>query len=285
MHRIVTGFLLCFALPWAMAAGVSASDREQRGMLEFSDYKLEYRCRGRGAPVLFLEAPSGLSTAEAFAPVFGAMADRTRACLLERLGFGASDAPLPGRVQTAGDYADELHALVVQVAPSEEIVIVGYSFGGFIARVYADRHPERVAGLLLIDAAHEDLFRAMKRGFSSEDWARLQQVFDWFLDNLGHDAWNSQFEVERARIDPELPVVVVSRGLDHERLRRTGMSEQAFRMANDLHDQYQQDLGRLTRNTIRIVARNSEHLIVDSEPELVLAALDRLLAELQAIDP
>jgi len=227
--------------------------------------------------VLYLESPSGLSATEAYAPVFDAMADRTRVCLLERLGFGNSDAPIPGRAQTARDYADELHALVERVSPDDEIVIAGYSFGGFIARIYADRHPDRVAGLLLIDAAHEDLFREMKRRLSAEDWARLQEVFDWFMEHLGHDAWASQFEVERTRIDPDLPVMVVSRGLDHQRLRLTGMSEGAYRIANDLHDHYQQDLAGLTQNTTRIVARESEHLIVDSEPEVVLAALDRLL--------
>jgi pimeloyl-ACP methyl ester carboxylesterase len=282
MGQLMIGALMSFALPWVLAATEISSVFANDGMLEFPDYRLEYRCRGEGTPVVFLESPSGLSAAEAFAPVFDDMAERTRVCRLERLGFGNSDRPIPGLVQTASDYADELHRLVSRAAPEGDIVIVGYSFGGFIARVYADRHPERVAGLLLIDAAHEKVFRAMKHRFSARDWARLQEVFDWFLDNLGHDAWTSQFEVSRARIDPELPVVVVSRGLDHQRLRLTGMSEDAFRLANDLHDHYQRDLGNLTRNTTRIVARKSEHLIVESQPRLVLDALDQLLRAVRA---
>lgn len=279
MHRMLAILLAC-TLPWAAADG--GVDPALDGLLDFADYRLEYHCRGEGTPVLYLESPSGLSAAEAFAPIFDALAERTRVCRLERLGFGASDAPPRGLVQTAADYADELHALVSRVSPDDDIVIVGYSFGGFIARIYADRHPERVAGLLLIDAAHEEWFRAMKRRMTAEDWAELQEVFDWFLEHLGHDAWASQFEVERTRLDPSLPVVVVSRGLDHERLRRTGMSEEAFRIANDLHDHYQHDLARLTKKTTHIVARGSEHLIVESEPEIVLDAVDRLLGLLRA---
>jgi len=281
MNRML-GVLLGWTLSWAAAATDGGFDLALDGMLEFTDYRLEYHCRGEGAPVIYLESPSGLSAAEAFGPVFEALAERTRVCRLERLGFGGSDAPPPGLVQTAADYADELHALVSRVSPGEEIVIVGYSFGGFIARIYADRHPERVAGLLLIDAPHEEWFRAMKRRMTVDDWAGLQEVFDWFLDRLGHDAWASQFEVERTRLDPDLPVVVVSRGLDHERLRLTGMSEEAFRVANDLHDHYQHDLARLTDHTTHVVARESGHLIVESEPELVLAAVDRLLGLLRA---
>jgi len=282
VNRMIIGALLSLALPSALAAGDNNVVLAEIGWLEFSDYRLEYRCRGEGTPVVFLESPSGLSAAEAFAPVFDAIADRTRVCHLERLGFGSSDRPIPGRAQTAGDYADELHALVSRVAPEGDIVIVGYSFGGFIARMYTGRHPERVAGLLLIDAAHEEVLRAMKRRFSSQDWARLQTVFDWFLENLGHDAWASQFEVSRAWIDPALPVVVVSRGLDHQRLRLTGMSEEAFRIANDLHDRYQQELGNLTGNTTRMVATESEHLIVESQPDVVLDALDHLLRAVRA---
>lgn len=287
MHALIAGLLMGWTMPGlvASAGGDADPDPVQQEMLEFADYRLEYRCRGAGTPVLYLEPPSGLSAAEAFAPVLDALADRTRVCRLERLGFGRSDAPMPGFVQTAADYADELHALVSRVSPDEDIVIVGYSFGGFIARVYADRHPDRVAGLLFIDAAHDDVFLAMKQRMSDVDWTRLQEVFDWFRDHLGHDAWTSQFEVAQARVDPDLPVIVVSRGLDHQRLRRTGMSEAAFRIANDVHDAYQHDLARLTRNTTRIVAHHSEHLVVDSEPEVVLDAVDRLLATLRASAP
>jgi pimeloyl-ACP methyl ester carboxylesterase len=281
MNRL-GAILLGWTLPWAAASTNGGMDSALGGMLEFTDYRLEYHCRGEGTPVLYLESPSGLSAAEAFAPVFPALAERSRVCRLERLGFGGSDAPLPGLVQTAADYADELHELVSRMSPDERIVIIGYSFGGFIARIYAHRYPERVAGLVLIDAAHEEWFRAMKRQMAAEDWARLQEVFDWFVDHLGHDAWTSQFEVEQTRLDPDLPFVAVSRGLDHERLRLTGMSDQAFRIANDLHDYYQHDLARLTENTTHVVAQDSEHLIVDSEPEIVLAAIDRLLGLLRA---
>jgi pimeloyl-ACP methyl ester carboxylesterase len=277
VSRIRPALLLGAVLLWTSAATAQHPNPTHQGSLAHADYQLEYQCRGEGRPVVFLEAPSGLSAAEAFAPVWEAIARRTRVCRLERLGFGASDAPVAGLVQTASDYASELHALVARTAPDQGIVIVGYSFGGFIARVYADRHRHRVAGLLLIDAPHEQEFRAMKRQMTAPDWAGLQEVFDWFVENLGHDAWTSQFEVARTRLDPALPVEVISRGLDHQRLRLTGMSESGFRIANDVHQRYQKALGALTRNTTRTVAVRSEHLIVESEPELVLAALDRLL--------
>ena len=282
MYQTVMKLIPWTLLPCMAAAADDVSGPTDHGMLDFPGYKLEYRCSGEGVPVLFLESPSGLGAEEAFAPVFDEMATRTRVCQLDRLGFVSSDAPVPGLVQTASDYAEELHALVSRASPADPIVVVGYSFGGFIAKVYADRHPERVAGLMLIDAPQEELFLEMKRRLSAQDWARMQEVFDWFLKNLGHDAWNSQFEVAQASIDADLPVVVVSRALDHQRLRLTGISEEAFRISNDLHREYQERLGNLTRSTKRIVATESEHLIVESEPEVVLEALDHLLRAIRA---
>lgn len=36
------------------------------------------------------------------------------------------------------------------------VVLVAHSFGGFVARAFAAVHPEDVAGLVLVDAVHED---------------------------------------------------------------------------------------------------------------------------------
>jgi pimeloyl-ACP methyl ester carboxylesterase len=37
-------------------------------------------------------------------------------------------------------------------------VLVGHSFGGALVRLYAHEYPNEVAGMVLVDAAHEDLF-------------------------------------------------------------------------------------------------------------------------------
>lgn len=271
--KLLAGLLAGLTMDVAFA-GVLPTDE---GMLKINGYSLEYACAGTGSPVFYLEAPSGLSAQEAFAGVFDDIATRTKACRLERLGFGKSDSPPEGLRQTADDYAAELHALVRKVSPDERIVIAGYSFGGFIARVYADRHPESVAGLLFIDAAHENVFQDMKATVSKEDWDKMQLVFDWFVENLGHDAWNSQFEVADTALRPDLPVVVISRGLDHQRMRLTGISEEAYRIVNDLHFKYQDVLADMTVNTKRLIATDSEHQIVDSEPEIVVQGVDLLL--------
>ncbi len=251
------------------------------GKLKVDGYELAYHCAGQGSPSIFLEPPSGISAAEAFQYVFDDIAKANRVCRFERLGMGDSDPVPDGLNQTVDDYARELGAVIDDVAPDDDIVIVGYSFGGLVARYYAAHHPERVRGLLLIDAAHEDWLREMKRQMSPADWGKMQEILDWFLENRGHNYWDSQFEMDEApKLQRSLPVGIVSRGRDFQRIRLAEISEQGFRIYNDLHDTYQAAQEQLTAETTRVIAADSEHYIPKSQPELVLQELRHLLARI-----
>ena len=64
---------------------------------------------------------------------------------------------------TLGDLADEL-ALVLEGAGIEEpIVLASHSLGGGVAQFYADRYPERVAGLVFVDSIAIPGFLALLR--------------------------------------------------------------------------------------------------------------------------
>jgi pimeloyl-ACP methyl ester carboxylesterase len=72
-----------------------------------------------------------------------------RAVALELRGHGRSDPAKNGDYTLEG-MANDI-AGVVERLNLERIVLVGHSLGGGVALVYAGAHPERVAGLLLID--------------------------------------------------------------------------------------------------------------------------------------
>ncbi|MFJ9415148.1 alpha/beta fold hydrolase [Streptomyces sp. NPDC101227] len=82
-------------------------------------------------------------------------AELTTSVLYDRAGTGWSDgAELP---RTAAEVADELRDLLRAAAVPAPYVLVGHSLGGAYARRYAQRFPDEVAGLLLLDPFHEDL--------------------------------------------------------------------------------------------------------------------------------
>ena len=80
------------------------------------------------------------------------MAKFTRACSYDRAGLGWSDAdPMP---RTAQRIVKELHTLLTNARMKGPYVLVGHSFGGLTARLYAAQYPEEVGEMVLVDPVH-----------------------------------------------------------------------------------------------------------------------------------
>jgi pimeloyl-ACP methyl ester carboxylesterase len=83
-----------------------------------------------------------------------AIAPFARVCTYDRAGLEWSD-PAP-TARTSQQIVNELHALLANAGIEPPYVMVGHSFGGLNVRLYASQFPEEVAGLVLVDACHED---------------------------------------------------------------------------------------------------------------------------------
>ena len=120
-------------------------------LVSVGTHRLHIQSEGEGSPSVVFDAALGASSLS-WSLVFPAVARLTRACAYDRAGFGWSEAgPLP---RTAGRIADELHTLVSAAGVAPPFVLVGHSFGGLVARMFAARHRDVVAGLVLIEPAY-----------------------------------------------------------------------------------------------------------------------------------
>jgi pimeloyl-ACP methyl ester carboxylesterase len=115
--------------------------------------KMHLYCTGQGEPAVILEAPqTGLSAL--WHPVQEAVSRFARVCSYDRAGFGWSEpGPQP---RSSERIASELHSLLTQAGVPPPYVLVGASAGGFHVRVFADRFPAEVAGVVLVDSSHPD---------------------------------------------------------------------------------------------------------------------------------
>jgi pimeloyl-ACP methyl ester carboxylesterase len=108
---------------------------------------------GRGSPaVVFL--PGGGTVGLDYLNVQERVAGFTTSVLYDRAGTGWSDRiDLP---RTSTQVTDELRALLRVAGVPAPYLLAGHSLGGLYARHYAQRFPDDVAALLLMDPAHED---------------------------------------------------------------------------------------------------------------------------------
>jgi pimeloyl-ACP methyl ester carboxylesterase len=139
-------------------------------MVDVGGFRMHLVCEGEGGPAVIFDSGHADVWLTWF-KVQPGLAKVTRVCTYDRAGIGYSD---PGpRPRSRRRMVEELRTLLARASIAPPYVLVGHSFGGLNVRLYAALHPREVAGLVLVDSAHEDHWRYAPREF----WQR-------YLDNM-----------------------------------------------------------------------------------------------------
>jgi pimeloyl-ACP methyl ester carboxylesterase len=160
--------------------------------------RLHYVCTGSGSPLVLFEV-SGFSNSTSFSAARSGLARHTRVCSYDRMGIGWSDDG-PSEIPV-GLLADDLRRLLDTLSPREPVIVVASSIGGVTAEMFARRHPERVAGLVFLDAGNSEavarlperdiplISRPACRALQAASAIGLVRLFDpWRLRQTGESA-------------------------------------------------------------------------------------------------
>ena len=253
--------------------------------MDVGGYRLAVRCIGEGNPTVVLETGLG-APGEYWAPVQQEIAGLTQVCLFDRAGRGKSD-PVPTTTpRTCADMLADLRALLRNAGILAPYVLVGNSIGGMNARLYAYRHPEEVAGLVLVDGSHQDQFTRMGEALPEPDpdspdshqgFYRFWAGGGW--RNPANNPENVDFVGSREQLRAirslgDLPVVVlVSEAFLHEAPTRLEAGPRLHEIWQDL----QRGLANLSSNGSYSVVESSGHFIQRDRPEAVVDAIRRVL--------
>jgi pimeloyl-ACP methyl ester carboxylesterase len=157
-------------------------------LVDVGGYRMHVLAEGqnKGNPtVVFI--PGAHSPGYALYHLHKALRQETRSILFDRAGSGWSDpGPFPRRTLQE---VEELRKALQAAGEPGPYVLVGHSYGGLLAVNYAFRHPDDVAGLVLLDATHPDYFVYSPAGWVSTTItvtriAGLAQLFGIDLSTL-----------------------------------------------------------------------------------------------------
>jgi pimeloyl-ACP methyl ester carboxylesterase len=266
-------------------------------LVDIGGHRLHIWCMGAGKPTVILDSGMG-GGAFTWPRVQPDVARFTQVCAYDRAGLGYSDSsPAP---RSSGQIARELALLIERGGVQGPVILVGASFGGLNTRIVASEYPERVAGLVLVDASHEkQRERYAAAGLDeSVPFALRLAVMSASVgllrlrgETLGPDPDNADPSVRRyvqatvhrtsryqasygelmqwsqsakdvaaSRRTLDIPLVVLTAGIS------SGPGE-------EIHQELQRDLATLSTRACHVIARRSRHVITADEPGLVVEAI------------
>ncbi|MEU8780410.1 alpha/beta hydrolase [Streptomyces sp. NPDC048637] len=276
--------------------------------------KLMVHRSGTGGPAVVFLPGAGLVGLH-YLNVHDRIAEVTTSVLYDRAGTGWSEpVALP---RTAAAVTDELRDLLRAAGVPAPYVLVGHSLGGAYARHYAQRFPDEVAGLLLLDPFHEDLLdhvpqqlQERQEQLNSQDLpdltadqlqqfrAALTQLLAKWPDPvrrplLEHQlaAWRTGWyegrnlhgevadEIRRGPALPDVPMIVLT-ALGYDVTQAHLCSEEEIRAINAAkHDLHAQLAASAGRGEHRVLNDAGHGFLHEDRPDAVLQAISELLGE------
>ncbi len=240
---------------------------------------------GSGTPAVILETGLG-AEAEEWEAVFQEVRQVTTVCRYDRANRGRSDpAPKP---RSALDCAADLHALLAAAAIPRPVVLAGHSLGGLIARLYAHRYPEDVAGLVLVDPMHEDQFeRIGPRYFppSAGEPEAVTQFRSFWTTHWRNPAKNAEgidFPASQAQaraIDSlgDMPMLVLTADAYTHEVPPVPDAQPIAAQLQTLWQAMHRELMQQSSQAAQIRVATSGHFIQREQPGVVAAAIRQML--------
>lgn len=198
------------------------------------------------------------------------LARTTRTCSYDRAGLGGSPA-IPGSLRDASDELADLERLLTHADLEPPYVLVGHSYGGLLAQLYAHRHTPEVAGVVLVDAVHPDWRdRAWASIPSTAELDGLRPTYSPLVRDVDLSAGEAL--ARRVRSLGAMRLAVVTAGHPGSPLVPPSFE----RSLGTLWDSMQRKLAKLSSDSMHVVAVNSDHVVqspLTGQPAVVLRAV------------
>jgi pimeloyl-ACP methyl ester carboxylesterase len=151
--RSVVSFLLCSLFSVVFLSPLWGQSNETKPpqpigkLVDVGAYRVHLYCTGTGSPTVVIVS-AGYSFD--WGLVQSDVEKSTQVCSYDHSGIGWSD---DGPKDSCSLRVDEVHAALKNAGVKGPYVVVGHSLGALVARVYAGKYPNEVAGMVFVDHA------------------------------------------------------------------------------------------------------------------------------------
>lgn len=193
----------------------------------------------------------------------------THVCAYDRPGTTRNDnimtdSTLVPQPTTAQQGVADLSALLKAANEPGPYVLVGHSWGGLIARLFASTYPDKVVGLVLIDPASEFL----KTSLTPEQWSTYIKATKELIESNGLEAPDHAGTLGLLHGSPQVPAMPVVVLTSDKRFDFGAGGPETWAAWRTAHDR----LAKLL-NAKHISKTNSGHAIQMEQPRLVIDAI------------
>jgi pimeloyl-ACP methyl ester carboxylesterase len=146
-------------------------------------------------------------------------------------------------------------------------------------RLFTDRYPEEVAGLVLVDSSHPDQFRrsaAVLPPESPTDSESVRFYRDWFTNAIPDPTLKAELYVAGSL--GNLPLIVLTAP---NKQRADDLPAGLNDKFNQIWVELQEELAQLSSNSSHIITEESGHFIQHDQPDLVVDAIEQVVQQVR----
>jgi pimeloyl-ACP methyl ester carboxylesterase len=220
---------------------------------------------GEGSPAVIFEAGAGCWS-EHWQPVQELAAGLTATYSYDRAGHGSSDPAGPWSLE---GWVADLEAWLTAMRVHGPYLLVAHSYGGHIARAFAAAHRPDVVGMVLVDAAHEDLDDHLPAKY----WQELAE----FAPDVVEPSRRAKAAVRQLPSLGDLPLSVITHCRSDWVPEEFGLSQSELDDAESQWQRHQRLLTRLSTRASFHVAATSGHMIPIEQPELIVEQIGSII--------
>jgi pimeloyl-ACP methyl ester carboxylesterase len=249
-------------------------------LVDAGSYNLFFRIiRGTG-PVVLMEAGGGMDSSQ-WTDLMARVASETGATVVsyDRAGFGRSDLPdIPCDMR---EESQSLWRALAKLDLDDDVIAVGYSYGGWMTRLHASDHPDAVVGVVFVDPFNCEFVEALGvdhcdrhptmsavelRDIPADELTREQKAI---LRMVGEGLGPKVEIMKTTRVPEGIPVRLIS---SRQPFLPEARENEAWWRAHDR-------VVAAMPGAVLIEATESGHAVPWQQPDLVIRAIGDVIAD------